>query len=125
MPRELTDLMESAVAAAPPEKYLAGDITRAAERHQRRRTTFVAAAAALAVIVTGAVGYGATRHQESTPEPIGPWKYGQHHTLSDAVVPDTFPGLVQDLHSGVRAGPVGSRAPARRRAQGRLAAMAV
>ena len=91
MPRELTDLMESAVAAAPPEKYLAGDITRAAERHQRRRTTFVAAAAALAVIVTGAVGYGATRHQESTPEPIGPWKYGQHHTLSDAVVPDSVP----------------------------------
>jgi hypothetical protein len=84
MPRELTELMERAVAHAPEEPHLAGDITRLAERRQRRRTTWLAAGVAAAMVVAGVAGYGVTRKHATTPEPIGPWKYGQHHTLSDA-----------------------------------------
>ena len=92
MPRDLSELMESAVSSAPAEKHHAGDITRAAERVQRRRTRGVAGAVVLAVVVVaGAVGFGATRHHATSPEPVGPWKYGQHHTLSDAVASDSAP----------------------------------
>jgi len=53
MPRNLIDLMEAAVSAAPPEPHHASDITHLAERRQRRRTTFVAGIAAGALIAAG------------------------------------------------------------------------
>jgi hypothetical protein len=94
MPRDLSDLMESAVSHAPPEKHLAGDVTRAAERAQRRRTTWVAAGAAAAVAVVAGVTIGLTQHHPSQPEPAAPpVRMNQHQQLSDALPAD----LAQDF----------------------------
>lgn len=110
MPRNLTDLMEAAVSAAPPETHHASDITRLAARHQRRRTTFVAGAAALAVIAVGGGAFGLTRGQDSTPEPAAPYKYGQELDAKDAVAATSVRGFrvlpwtqpsVQNLSSGI------------------------
>jgi hypothetical protein len=93
MPRDLTDLMESAVASAPPESHHAADITRLAERHQRRRTTFVAGAAALALVAaTGGVVALTRGGPDSTPEPVSGYRYDQKVALSAAVPASTLPG---------------------------------
>jgi hypothetical protein len=93
MPRNLTDLMESAVASAPPELHHATDITRLAERHQRRRTTFMAAAAALALVVVAGGAVGLIRGgRDATPEPAGHHRYGQTVDVSQAVPAGTLPG---------------------------------
>jgi hypothetical protein len=93
MPRDLSDLMESAVSSAPPEKHLAGDITRAAEHSQRRRTTWVAAGAAAAVAVLAGVTIGLTQHHPSTPEPAHqPYLYDQTVDAGQAVAASSLPG---------------------------------
>jgi hypothetical protein len=104
MPRNLTDLMETAVATAPPEPHLASDITRLAQRHQRRRTTFVAAGAALAVVAVTGVGLGLARGGSggSTPEPAGSYKYGQVVDPGDAVPATDVPGF-RELRYAVKA----------------------
>jgi hypothetical protein len=86
MPSNLTDLMERAVASAPPEPHLAHDITRLAQSRQRRRTTFVAAGAALAAVAVTGVVVGFTRGgRDSTPEPVAPpVRMNQHQHLSEA-----------------------------------------
>jgi hypothetical protein len=93
MPRNLTDLMESAVATAPPEPHLAADITRLAQRHQRRRTTFVAAGAALAVAVVAGALVGLAQNHSSTPEPADHYKHDQTIDLSSSVSASTLPGF--------------------------------
>lgn len=94
MPRNLTDLFEDAVRAAPPEPHLAGDITRLAERRQRRRTTFVAAGAALAVVAGAGGAFGLAQHHPSTPEPAAPtYLYGQQLDVRDAVAATSVPGF--------------------------------
>ena len=93
MPRDLSDLMESAVSSAPPERHHAGDITRAAERAQRRRTTWVAAGAAAAVVVVAGVTVGLTQHHPSQPEPAGqPYLYNQTVDAGQAVSASSLPG---------------------------------
>jgi hypothetical protein len=93
MPRDLTDLMESATRSAPPEPYAAADITRLAARRHRRRTTSLAAAASVAVIAAGAAGYGLTRGDSDTaPEPAAPYKLDQTVDVSQVVSPSTLPG---------------------------------
>jgi hypothetical protein len=94
MPRNLTDLMETAVASAPPEPHQANDITRLAQRHQRRRTTFVAAGAALAVVAVAGGAVGVTRGgHDASPEPAAPYQYGQVVSPSDAVPATSVPGF--------------------------------
>ncbi len=94
MPRNLTDLMEAAVSAAPPEKHHASEITHLAERRQRRRTTaFVAGAAALAVVAVVGGAFGLTRGHSSTPEPAAPYKYGQELDVKDAVAATSLRGF--------------------------------
>ncbi len=93
MPRNLTDLMESAVSAAPPENHHASDITRLAERRQRRRTTFVAGVAALALVAVAGGTFGLTRGHSTTPEPTAPYKYGQELDVNDAVPVSSLPGF--------------------------------
>jgi hypothetical protein len=93
MPRNLTDLMESAVATTPPEPHHAADITRLAQRHQRRRTTFVAAGAALAVVAVAGGAFGLTRGHDTTPEPADTYRMNQHQKLSDAVLAATASGF--------------------------------
>jgi hypothetical protein len=95
MPRNLTDLFESAVSTAPPELHDARDITRLAERSQRRRTTaFVAAGASLAVVAAVGLGYGLTHGRATTPEPAGPaYRYGQELDVKDAVAASSLPGF--------------------------------
>ena len=94
MPRNLTDLMEAAVSAAPPETHHASDITRLAERAQRRRTTFVAGAAALAVIAVGGGAFGLTHGQDSTPEPAAPtFRHGVQIDVKDAVPASSLRGF--------------------------------
>jgi hypothetical protein len=92
MPRNLTDLMETAVATAPPEPHHAADITRLAQRHQRRRTTLTAGAAALMVFAAGVAGYGVTRDQQSTLEPANRYQRDQTVDLSQAVPASSLPG---------------------------------
>jgi len=92
MPRDLTDLMESATRAAPPETHPAADITRLAARRHRRRTTSIAVAASVAVIAAGTAGYGLTRgNGGSTPEPAAPLKLDQNVDLSQVVPADSLP----------------------------------
>ncbi len=92
MPRDLSALMESAVASAPPEKHLAGDITRAAERAQRRRTTWVAAGAAAVVAVVAGVTIGATQHHPTEPEPAKkPYLHDQTVDASQVVPASSLP----------------------------------
>lgn len=93
MPRDLSELMEQAVSSAPPEKYHAGEITRAAERAQRRRTTWVAASAAAAVVIVAGVTVGLTQHHPTKPEPAHrPYLYGRTVDLSAAVPASSLPG---------------------------------
>ena len=93
MPRDLSDLMESAVSSAPPEKHHAGDITRAAERARRRRTAWVAAGAAAAVVVVAGVTVGLTQHHPTQPEPAhGPYLHDQTVDASQAVPASSLPG---------------------------------
>lgn len=92
MPRDLTDLMERATSSPPAEPHSATDIVTVASRHLRRRRAGLAGAVALAVVAAAGVGYGVTRGHESTPQPVGPWKYGQTLTLASAVPADTLPG---------------------------------
>jgi hypothetical protein len=95
MPRNLTDLMESAVASAPAEPHLAGDITQLAQHRQHRRTSFVAGAAAL-VVVAAAGGVVALRGggHDATPEPVGPpVLMNQHQKLSEALSPGAASGF--------------------------------
>ena len=97
MPRNLTDLMESAVASPPPEPHQAYDITRLAERRQRRRTTFVAGAAALVVVAAagGAVALRGGGHG-TTPEPARQLELDQTVDVSSAVSADSMPGYRQE-----------------------------
>jgi hypothetical protein len=93
MPRNLTDLMESAVSSAPPEPHRAYDITRLAQRRQRRRTSFVAAGAALAVVAVTGAGFGLTRGgHDASPQPAAPYKMGLTVDLSSAVPASAVPG---------------------------------
>ncbi len=92
MPRDLTDLMESATRSAPPEPHHAADITRLAERRHRRRTTGIAGLAALAVVAAGSLGYGLTRGRDSAPQPAERFKLGQTVDLSQAVPASSLPG---------------------------------
>jgi hypothetical protein len=93
MPRNLTDLMESAVATAPPEPHHAADIARLAQHHQRRRTRLTAAGAALAVVAASAGAVALTRGgPDSTPEPASHYLYNQTIDASDAVPASTLPG---------------------------------
>jgi hypothetical protein len=128
MPRDLTDLMESATSFAPPEPHDADAITRLAVQRQRRRTTSLVGGVALAVVVAGAAGYGAAHGHESTPEPLGPYRYGQHPTLADAVTSAHAPwfrtfdyGVPSVLPGAHDRGPVAEYLDVD--AQGRLAAM--
>ncbi len=94
MPRNLTDLMEAAVSAAPPETHHAADITHLAERRQRRRTTFAAGAAALAVVAVAGGAFGLTRGgDDSTVEPTAPYQYGQELDVKDAVAATSVRGF--------------------------------
>jgi hypothetical protein len=111
MPRDLTDLMERAVASAPPEPHHASDITRLAQRHQRRRTSFVAGAATLAVVAAAGGAFGLTRSHATTPEPAQGFKLDQTVDLSQVVPASTLPGYtllpwtipsVQEFGSGER-----------------------
>ncbi len=110
MPRNLTDLMEAAVSAAPPENHHAADITHLAERRQRRRTTFVAGAAAFAVVAVAGGAFGLTRGHATSPEPAAPYKYGQQLDVKNAVAATSVKGFrvlpwtqpsVQDLGTGI------------------------
>lgn len=93
MPRELSDLMERAVSAAPPEKYLAGDITRLAARAQRRRTTWLAAGTAAAVVAVAGVTVGLAQHHPSKPEPSHPpYLHDRTVDASSAVPAESLPG---------------------------------
>ena len=92
MPRNLTDLMEAAVSAAPPEPHHASDITRLAERHQRRRTAFVAGATAVAVIAVAGGAFGLTRGRAATPEPADSFLHDQTVDASSAVPASSLPG---------------------------------
>jgi hypothetical protein len=85
MPRDLTDLMESATRSAPAEPHDAADITRLAVRRHRRRTTVIAAAASVAVVAAGSLGYGLTRGQDTSPEPAHDLLHDQTVDLSQAV----------------------------------------
>ena len=125
MPRNLTDLMEAAVSAAPPEPHHASDITQLAERRQRRRTTFVTGGAALAVAVVAVVTVGLTQHHPSSPEPVGRYQYGRTVDASSAVPASSLPGYrpepwtipsVQHLGPGRGAAPTYQQVDA----QGRL-----
>jgi hypothetical protein len=93
MPRDLTDLMESATSFAPPEPHHAAEITRLAAQRQRRRTTGLVGGLALAVVAAGALGYGVTRGHDRAPEPAAPYRYGQHQTLSEAIPSSSAPGF--------------------------------
>src|SRR6476660_1776020 len=95
MPRNLSDLFEDAVRAAPPETHFAADITHLAERRQRRRmTAFVAAGASLAVVAAVGLSYGLTHGRATTPEPAGPaYEYGQELDVKDAVAASSLPGF--------------------------------
>ena len=84
MPRNLTDLMATAVSAAPPEKHHAGDITHLAERQQRRRTAMVAGGAALAVVAVAGGAFGLNRNHPTTPEPVAPPVLLNQHQKVDA-----------------------------------------
>lgn len=92
MPRNLTDLMEAAVSAAPPETHHAADITHLAERRQRRRTTFVAAGVALAVVAVAGVTAGVVHHSPTTPEPAAGYLHDQTIDASSAVPAASVPG---------------------------------
>jgi hypothetical protein len=92
MPPDLTDLMERATSAAPPEPHDAADITRLAAHRQRRRTASIAGGVAFAVVVAGALGYDVTRGHDTAPEPTGPYKYDQTVDLSSAVPASSLPG---------------------------------
>ncbi len=111
MPRDLTDLMERAVASAPPEPHLASDIIRLAQRHQRRRTTGIAGLAALAVVAAGSLGYGLTREHDAAPQPAQGFKLDQTVDLAQVVPASALPGYtllpwtipsVQQFGSGER-----------------------
>ena len=92
MPRNLTDLMESAVSTAPPETHHASDITHLAERRQRRRTAFVAAGAALAVVAVAGATLGLTQHPPTRPQPADRFLHGQTVDAASAVPASTLPG---------------------------------
>src|SRR4051794_7842534 len=92
MPRDLTDLMESATRSAPPEPHAAADITRLAVHRQRRRTTGMAAGLAVAVVAAGSLGYGLTRSHDSAPQPAEHFKPGQTVDVSRAVPASSLPG---------------------------------
>jgi hypothetical protein len=92
MPRDLTELMERATSAAPPETHHAADITHLAARRQRRRTSGIAAGVAAVVLVAGAAGYGVTRSHDSAPEPADSYRYDQNIKLADAVPASSLPG---------------------------------
>ncbi len=96
MPRDLTDLMERATSFAPPEPHAATDITSLAARRHRRRTTGIAGGLAATVLVAGAVGYGVTRGQSSTPEPAHDLLYHQTVDLSQAVPASSLPGFTSE-----------------------------
>jgi hypothetical protein len=91
MPRNLTDLMEAAVSAAPPEPHHASDIARLAERHQRRRTAFVAGATAVAGIAVAGGAFGLTRGRAATPEPADSFLHDQTVDASQAVAASSRP----------------------------------
>jgi hypothetical protein len=92
MPRDLTDLMETATRVAPPEPHAAAAITRQADRSLRRRRTSIAGGVALVVVVAGVAGYGVTRHHDTTPEPATHFKHGQTVSGSDSVPAASLPG---------------------------------
>ena len=96
MPRNLTDLMDAAVSAAPPETHHAADITHLAERRQRRRTTFLAAGAALAVIAVAGVTAGVVQHSPTTPEPAAGYLHDQTVDAASAVPASTLPGYQRE-----------------------------
>src|SRR5690242_21495813 len=93
MSRNLTDLMEAAVSAAPPEPHHAADITQLAARRQLRRTAFVTAGAALAVVAVAGATIGLTQNHRSTPEPAAP-VYLRNQTVdgSSAMPVNALPG---------------------------------
>jgi hypothetical protein len=92
MPRDLTDLMETATRVAPPEPHAAAEITRQADRSLRRRRTSLVGGLALVAVVAGVAGYGVTRHHDTTPEPATHFKHGQTVSGSDAVPASSLPG---------------------------------
>ncbi|HEX4688030.1 MAG TPA: hypothetical protein VH228_14720, partial [Nocardioides sp.] len=92
MPRDLTDLMERATTAPPPEPHDAATITHLAARQQRRRTTSIVAGLAVGLVAAGTLGYGVSRHDDTQPEPVGRFKYDQTVDLSSAVPASTLPG---------------------------------
>jgi hypothetical protein len=93
MPRDLTDLMERATSFAPPEPYDAADITRVAQRAQRRRTTGLVTGLAVVVIAAAAIGYGTTRSDERTPQPVAPLHDPLHQSVADAIPAAGAPGF--------------------------------
>jgi hypothetical protein len=92
MPQQLTELFEQAVRSAPPEPHQAHNITRLAVRRQQRRTTSIAAAASIAVIAAGVVGYGVSRHQNTTPEPADRYQHDQTVDVWQAAPASSLPG---------------------------------
>ncbi|MGC4111682.1 MAG: hypothetical protein QM747_14935 [Nocardioides sp.] len=79
----LTEALATMAEEAPrPDGLL--EAARSRHRRRRRAQVGVAAVAALAVAVpVGLVGFG--RDGTSEPEPLGPYRYGQHQKISSAV----------------------------------------
>lgn len=91
--QRLTQVLATKAADAPPADGL---VEAARSRHLRRRRSQLggAAVALVAVLVpAGVLGHGLTRNDPSQPEPLGPYKYGQHQTTSDAVLAAQAPGF--------------------------------
>ncbi|HEX3929444.1 MAG TPA: hypothetical protein VHW64_01980 [Nocardioides sp.] len=90
--QRLSQVLTTRAADAPSPGSL---VEAARSRHHRRRrsqTGVVALAVAAAVVVPVGIHSLGVDH-ESTPEPLGPYKYGQHLKLSDAVPAARAPGF--------------------------------
>ena len=93
---DLEERLSQVLATRSADAPSAAGLLRAAEsRHLRRRRAQrgVTAVVVMAVLVPlGLLGYGATRGP-SQPEPLGPYKYGQHQKISEAVPAAQAPGF--------------------------------
>jgi hypothetical protein len=92
----LTHVLATRSADAPPADGLA-QAARSRQLRRRRAQLGGAVVALVAVLVpAGVIGHLLTRHDPSEPEPLGPpgpYTYGQHQNLSDAVPAAQAPGF--------------------------------
>lgn len=81
----LTQVLAARSGDAPPADGLVQAATWRLRRRRRIQGGTAAVAVATVLVPVGLLGLGGGRDHQAPPEPLGPYRYGQHQKVSDAV----------------------------------------